>query len=69
MQGALAEAVRNVHEGRKPATAADLLPRTRPRLTALIGGGLVAGIGVGIGLVLLVVPGLILLVRWSLLTR
>ena len=66
MQGALVEAVRDVRDGRIDTTIGELYERTRPRLPALIAAGIVAGIGVVIGLVLLIVPGLVLLTRWAL---
>jgi hypothetical protein len=66
VQGALAEAVRDAHEGREPASAHALLLRTRPRLFPLVGASLFAGLGIALGFVLLVVPGLVLLTRWSL---
>lgn len=40
----------------------------KPRGLAFVGLGIVAGLGIVLGLLLLVVPGLILLVRWSLST-
>src|ERR687887_1481001 len=66
LQGALIEAVRDVRDGRVDVPVAELFERTRPRLPALIGAGIVAGIAIAIGFVLLIVPGLFLLTRWSL---
>jgi hypothetical protein len=66
LQGALIEAVKDVRDGRVDTSIGELYERTRPRLPALIAAGIVAGIGVAIGLVLLIVPGLYLLTRWAL---
>ena len=66
LQGALIEAVRDVRDGRIDVPVSELFQRTRPRLPALIAAGIVAGIAIAIGFVLLIVPGLFLLTRWSL---
>jgi hypothetical protein len=65
LQGTLVEAVRDVRDGRVDTTIGELYSRTRPRLPALIAAGVLAGIGIAIGFVLLIVPGLFLLTRWS----
>ncbi len=66
VQGALVEVVRDVHEGREPDSARAYYDRTRGRLGTLLGVSLLAGIGVALGIVFLIVPGLILLSRWAL---
>jgi hypothetical protein len=66
LQGALVEAVADVRDGRIDTTIGELYERTRPRLPALIAAGIVAGIAIAFGLILLIIPGLYLLTRWSL---
>lgn len=66
LQGALVEAVQDARDGRVDVSIEELYARVRPLLPALIAAGLAATIGVAVGLVLLVVPGLVLLTRWIL---
>lgn len=40
----------------------------RPRGLAFVGLGIVSGLGIALGLLLLIVPGVVLLVRWSIST-
>jgi hypothetical protein len=66
VQGALVEVVRELHEGRRPPSFELLYDTTRGQLWRLAAGGLITGIGVAIGLLLFIVPGLVLWTRWSL---
>jgi hypothetical protein len=66
VQGALVEVVRDLHEGREPAAVNAYYDRTRGRLGTLVGASLMYGLGVFLGLILLIVPGLIAVARWSL---
>lgn len=66
VQGALVEVVRDLHEGRDPAPLTVYYDRTRGRLGTLLGVSLLYGLGVFFGLILLIVPGLIAVARWSL---
>jgi hypothetical protein len=65
VQGALVEAVRDVRDGRADLSVGEIYRRVQPRLPSLIAAGLAAGIGIFIGLLLLIVPGLFLLTIWS----
>ena len=62
VQGALVEAV----EQQRRHRSASVLQAAWKRAGALLGVSLLTGTGVGLGLFLLVVPGLILFTRWSL---
>jgi hypothetical protein len=66
VQGALVEVVRDLHEGRPAAAVGRLYDRTRSRLGTLFGASLLYGLGVVAGFLLLIVPGLIAIARWSL---
>jgi MFS family permease len=66
LQGALVSAVDDVRDGRIDSTVGETFERARPYLGRLIITGIVAGFGIAIGLVLLIVPGLVLLTWWSL---
>jgi len=66
VQGALVEAVQDVRDGKIDSTIGELYSRVGPRLPALIAAGVLAAIGIGIGFLLLIAPGLFLLTRWCL---
>jgi hypothetical protein len=66
VQGALVYAVEDVRDGRIDSSIRELYERVRPYLGTLILAGILAGIGIAIGFVLLIVPGLILLTWWCL---
>jgi hypothetical protein len=66
LQGALVYAVEDVRDGRVDSTIGELFERVKPKLGTLIGAGLLAALGIAIGFVLLIVPGLILLTWWCL---
>ena len=66
VQGALVEAVAKERERKAHASIVDLYRAAGKRLGGLVGVSLLTGIGVGVGLLLLVVPGLVLFTRWSL---
>lgn len=64
-QGTVVQLVRDVQDGRRDSSIGDLLSSVGPVLLPLIGAGLLAGIAIGIGFLLLIVPGLILLTLWA----
>lgn len=66
LQGALTEAVVDVRDGRADLSIGETFRRVQPRLPAIIVAGLLAGLGIIVGLLLFVVPGLFLLTIWSL---
>jgi hypothetical protein len=66
LQGALVYAVDDVRDGRIDSSIGDLFERVRPYLGTLVVAGILAGLGIALGFVLLIVPGLILLTWWCL---
>lgn len=65
IQAALTEAVADVRDGRVDLSLVETLRRASPRLGAVIGVSIVAGIAIAIGLILIIVPGLYLMTIWS----
>jgi hypothetical protein len=66
VQGALVEAVQDVRDGRADLSLSETFARVRPRLGSIIVAGILAGLGIALGLILLIVPGLYLLTIWVL---
>jgi hypothetical protein len=64
-QGMVVELVQDLETGRRDHSVADLLRSVEPVLLPLMSVSVLYAIGVAIGFVLLVIPGLILLVIWS----
>jgi hypothetical protein len=65
VQAGLLELVRDVRDGRADRGVAETYRAVWPRLPALIAAGVIAAVAIGIGLLLLIVPGLYLLTIWS----
>ena len=66
LQGALVRAVDDIRDGRADLSFGETFARVRPQLPAIIVAGVLAAIGIIIGLILLIIPGLFLLTRWIL---
>ena len=64
-EGMVVQLVRDVQDGRRDNTVGELFGSVSPVLLPLIAVSILAGLGIGIGFVLLIVPGLILLTFWS----
>jgi hypothetical protein len=65
-QGMVVKLVQDIEDGRRDNSVGELLQSVEPVLLRLIAVSLLFAIGVGIGFVLLIIPGLILLVMWCL---
>jgi hypothetical protein len=66
VQGALATAVEDIRDGRADMSLGETFSRVRPQLGAIVVAGVLAGLGIFLGLLLLIVPGLILITWWIL---
>jgi ABC-type multidrug transport system fused ATPase/permease subunit len=66
-QGMVVEAARDIIDGRRDHTVGTLFSSVAPVLGALIVAGILAGLAIGLGLLLLIVPGLFLLTIWAVL--
>ena len=65
VQAALVEAVSDIRDGRADLSIGDTLARGASRIVSVAVASIVAGIAIGIGLVLLIIPGLVLLTWWA----
>jgi hypothetical protein len=64
LQGTLIEAVSDVRDGRADLTVTETFGRVWPRLGGIIVAGILLVLGITVGLVLLIIPGLYLLTIW-----
>jgi hypothetical protein len=64
VQGALIQGVSDVRDGRADLSVSETFSRVSPKLGTIIVTGILLGIAIGIGLVLLIVPGLLLMALW-----
>lgn len=63
--GFVVRLVQDVRDGRRDASIGDLFSAAAPAVGSLIIWGILSGIAIGIGFILLIIPGLILLTIWS----
>src|SRR5690348_924974 len=66
VQASLIKAVQDVRDGRVDLDLSQTVRAAGPYILPVIGASILAGIGVTIGFILLIVPGFILLTFWSL---
>lgn len=66
LQGALVRAVDDIRDGRADLSFGETFERVRPQLPAILVAGILAALGIILGLILLIIPGLYLLTRWIL---
>ena len=63
--GMVVTAVGDVQDGKREFSVNDLASSASHVILPLIGAGILAGIGIGIGILLFVIPGLILMTIWA----
>jgi hypothetical protein len=63
--GYVVKLVQDVRDGRKDSSMGELFSAAAPYIGALILNGIMAGIAIAIGFVLLIIPGLILITIWA----
>jgi hypothetical protein len=66
VQASLIKAVQDVRDGRVDLDLSQTVQAASPYILPVIGAAILAGIGITIGFILLIVPGLILLTFWCL---
>ena len=64
-QGMVVKLVQDVQDGRRDNSVGDLVRSVEPVFWPLVAVSILFGLGVGIGFILLIIPGLFLLVIWS----
>lgn len=64
-QGMVVGLVRDLQDGRRDSSVGDLMRSVMPVLAALVGAGILSGLGIGFGFLLLIVPGLYLATIWA----
>jgi hypothetical protein len=64
LQAALVKAVDDVRDGRADISLSETFAEAQNHLAAVVVAGILAGLGIALGLILLIVPGLVLLTWW-----
>jgi hypothetical protein len=65
LEGAFVYAVQDARDGSFDSKLGDIFARVSPAVLPLVVAGLLAGLGIALGFMLLIVPGLILLTIWA----
>jgi hypothetical protein len=66
LQGGLVEIVRGLHvDGDDDASVGEVLSRASEKLTKLVCVSLLASIGITLGFLLFIIPGIVLMTRWA----
>jgi hypothetical protein len=65
VQASLVKAVQDIRDGRADLSVGETMSAATPALGTVIGAGILAGIGITIGLILLIAPGLFLITIWA----
>ncbi len=63
--GFVVKLVQDVRDGRRDLTVGELISAASPAIGSLIVFGILSSIGIGIGFILLIIPGLFLMTIWS----
>ena len=66
LQAALVKAVDDVRDGTADMSLSDTINAAKPHIGRVAGASILAGIAIGIGLILLIAPGLYLMTQWCL---
>jgi lipid-A-disaccharide synthase-like uncharacterized protein len=64
-QGMVVKLVQDIQDGRRDNSVGDLLRSVEPVFWPLVGVSILFGLGVAVGFVLLIIPGIFLMVIWS----
>ena len=65
LQGAFVYAVQDARDGTFDASIGQIFSRVAPSILPLLAAGLLAGLGIALGFLLLIVPGLFLITIWA----
>jgi hypothetical protein len=65
LQAALVKTVEDLHDAKAALSLQETFDAAKPHLSSVLVGGILAALGIAIGLVLLIVPGLFLMTIWA----